>query len=85
MENADFEAHLEAMLAETEETARELRVELRELRSQREEGARRAAQHAEIERLEEHLAQTRVDWAKVRQFLEEAVRELRDKRKGSEA
>lgn len=75
----EFEQHLEELLAEAEQTASELRAELRELRSFRKVSSE-ALQRAEIERLEEHLAQTRVDWRKVREFFILAVREVRSKK-----
>lgn len=75
----DFEQHLEELLADAEQTAHELRAELRELRSIRKKGSE-ALQRAEVERLEHHLAQTRVDWRKVREYFVLAVREVRSKR-----
>lgn len=75
----EFEQHLEELLAEAEQTASELRAELKGLRSLRKNESE-ALQRAEIERLEEHLAQTRVDWRKVREFFILAVREVRSKK-----
>lgn len=83
MDPTEFESHLEALLEEAEETARGLRAELRRVRANA-EFDQRAAQHAEVDRLGEHLAQTQVDWAKVRAFFEEAVRELRETQNGGD-
>ncbi|MDO5635340.1 MAG: hypothetical protein Q4G34_10805 [Micrococcus sp.] len=60
---------LEAMLEEAEATVTELREEI----TRRRREARESAQHAEIDRLEEHLRQARVQWSEVRGFLREAL------------
>ena len=75
----DFEQHLEDLLADAEQTASELRAELRELRSARCK-SEEARQREEINRLEEHLAQTHVNWRQVRDFLIQAVREVRSEK-----
>lgn len=75
-----FEEHLESLLEEAEQTVRELRTELKELRTLGKKESDEARQHAEIERLEEYLAQTRVDWSRVRDFFVEAVHEVRAKK-----
>lgn len=69
-EVGDLEHQLEAILREAESTAAELR---RELADQRE----RRRQHEEIERLEEHLANSRVRWEEVRDFFQEVLHEVR--------
>lgn len=64
-----FDRELEKLLSEAEETVVRVR---RVLESRREN----AAQHAEIDRLEEHMAATRVRWAEVRNFFETVLREF---------
>lgn len=66
----ELEAELEKILREAESTVAELRRELAEQR-------RRRLQHEEIERLEEHLANTRVRWEEVRDFFQEVLHEVR--------
>ncbi|OLT16366.1 hypothetical protein BJF80_07330 [Serinicoccus sp. CUA-874] len=67
---------LEAMLVEAEETAGRLRAELAAYRARREEEGLHTLQHLEVDRLEEHLRNSRIRWDEVRAFLEEALREL---------
>lgn len=64
------EEQLEQILREAEARVAELRRELEQHRLQ-------AAQHAEIDRLAEHLAQATVRWTEVRGFLDEVITELR--------
>lgn len=71
-----LESELEAVLREAEATVVALRHELEEKRQQR-------RQHQEIERLEEHLANTRIRWEEIRVFFEEVMRELRGERPAS--
>ncbi len=65
----EIDAALLRLMAETEDTVNRLRAELAERRQH-------AAQHAEIERLEHHLAEATVNWSKVKEFFEEVLREL---------
>lgn len=65
----EIDAALVRLIAETEATVTRLQTELAERRAQQ-------AQHEEIERLEHHLAEATVNWTKVREFFEEALREL---------
>lgn len=66
----ELEAELEKILREAESTVAELRRELSEQRQRR-------LQHEEIERLEEHLANSRVRWEEVRDFFQEVLHEVR--------
>lgn len=72
----DVDGELEEMLVEAEETVARLRAELELRRVQADDQRTEAAQHAEIDRLEEHLANTKVRWSEVREFFESAWREL---------
>ncbi|WP_200837610.1 hypothetical protein [Ruania rhizosphaerae] len=65
----EIDAALVRLMAETEATVNRLRAELAERRQHE-------AQHAEIERLEHHLAEATVNWSKVKEFFEEVLREL---------
>ncbi|QNG20222.1 hypothetical protein G4H71_13260 [Rhodococcus triatomae] len=65
----DLERELERSLADAEDTVALLRRELASRRTHR-------LQHAEIDRLAEHLANSRVRWHEVRVFFEEAFREV---------
>lgn len=65
----EIDAALVRLISETEATVARLQEELAERRAQQ-------AQYAEIERLEHHLAEATVNWTKVREFFEEALREL---------
>ncbi|UXA18563.1 hypothetical protein [Mycobacterium sp. SMC-4] len=65
----DIDRELEEMLSEAEETVTRLRDALQ---ARREHGA----QHAEIDRLEEHMANARVSWREVRNFLDIVWREI---------
>lgn len=69
-DEADVHAELERVLAEAEATMAEVRRELLERR-------RQDAQHAEIDRLEEHFANAVVRWDEVRGFFDEVLTELR--------
>lgn len=84
MTENEFETRLEEMLEEAEETVRRLRSELKTIRAQAEETSL-AAQHREIEQLEKHLEESKVDWAKVRAFFEDAIREVRETRAAKKA
>lgn len=66
----ELEAELEKILREAESTVVELRRELAEQRQRR-------LQHEEIERFEEHLANSRVRWEEVRDFFQEVLHEIR--------
>ncbi|UFU05645.1 hypothetical protein [Ruania halotolerans] len=68
----EIDAALARLLAETEATVSQLRAELERRQHQ--------AQHAEIERLEHHLAEATVNWSKVKDFFDEALRELTSRR-----
>ncbi|RCS61796.1 hypothetical protein [Microbacterium sp. JB110] len=72
----EIDAALVRLMAETEETVTRLRAELAERRQHE-------AQHAEIERLEHHLAEATVNWAKVKEFFEEVLRDLIGRRTGT--
>jgi hypothetical protein len=67
---AAVERELERIVAEAEAKLAEVRREL---------AARRlhAAQHAEIDRLEEHLANATVRWSEVRGFFDDVLDQLR--------
>lgn len=69
----EIDAALVRLMAETTDTVTRLRAELAERRQHQ-------AQHAEIERLEHHLAEATVNWAKVKEFFEEVLRELTGRR-----
>ncbi|NDL58250.1 hypothetical protein [Phytoactinopolyspora mesophila] len=60
---------LEQIIAETESYLTELRAEL--------ERRQQAVQTAEIENLEEHLANARVKWDELKDFLEVVLQELK--------
>jgi hypothetical protein len=60
-----------------EQILREAEARVAELRRQLEQHRLEAAQHAEIERLAEHLAQATVRWGEVRGFFDEVIMELR--------
>lgn len=88
-EPADVRGHsehgeLERLLAEAEQTVARLQVELRFRRRQQEEG-RLAAQHAELDRLAEHLSRAQVHWGEVRSFFEAAIGELSPDHQGPPA
>lgn len=76
----DIDRELEEMLIDAEQTATRLRQELARRRAQRVAAHEEALQHAEIERLEEHLERSKVQWREVRAFLEEALREWVDEK-----
>ncbi len=67
------EDQLEQILTDAERVLAELRTALAEQRQL-------ARQHAEIDRLPEHLANTTVRWGQVRVFLQEMLDELRQRR-----
>lgn len=81
--SALLDSELRDLLADAEGAVAQLRAEL----TRREEFARNAtddttgvdleAQHAEINRLREHLAQAKVRWADVREFFVMVIEELR--------
>lgn len=77
------DAQLERLLAEAENTVSVLRRELHHARSRREREIAEAEQHAEIERLQEHLAKAQVHWGEVRAFFETALAELRPLQDGA--
>lgn len=67
---------LQEMLSDAERTVARLRHEL----AARRHAARQettAAQHAEIDRLAEHLDRARIHWSEVRAFFDEALGSLR--------
>ncbi|HLS24802.1 MAG TPA: hypothetical protein VK063_02895 [Beutenbergiaceae bacterium] len=70
------EASILELLADAERTVALLREELTERQRARARAERTAAQHAEVDRLAEHLANAQVHWGHVRSFLEAAVAEL---------
>lgn len=74
------EAGLNELLADAERTVEKLRAELAERQRVRAQKELTAAQHAEIERLAEHLANAQVHWGQVRTFFQAALDELRDPR-----
>lgn len=67
---------LESMLVEAEETVARLRRELDARRVAREDATSLAEQHAEIDRLREHLAEAQVRWDEVGAFFDAALKEL---------
>lgn len=73
----ELEDELAAVLEQAESAVAELRRELAEARTLQE-------QHEEIERLEQHFAQTKVRWEEVRAFFDEALRELREHKDSSD-
>lgn len=70
------EAQLERLLAEAENRVARLRAELESARSRQLDDTGSAAQHAEIDRLQEHLSRAEVHWSEVLEFFEAAIREL---------
>lgn len=70
------EQQLERLLADAESTVASLRRELDGARNRREREAMIRAQHEEIDRLQDHLAEAQVHWGAVREFFEAALREL---------
>ncbi|AEF39031.1 hypothetical protein [Hoyosella subflava] len=75
---ADLDRELEQLLEEAEATVVRLR---RELHSRREF----AAQHAEIDKLDEHMAHARVQWSEVRAFFEDVLSQLLSRESASQA
>lgn len=67
---------LEEMLADAERTVARLRKELEARGAGAVDIEANAAQHAEIDRLAEHLSRAQVHWGEVRAFFEEAISEL---------
>ncbi len=59
------------------EIVREAEARVAELRRQLEQRRLEAAQHAEVDRLAEHLAQATVRWPEVRGFFDDVLDELR--------
>ncbi|MGO2112323.1 MAG: hypothetical protein ACTH31_11975 [Pseudoclavibacter sp.] len=85
--HADVDRELEEMLVDAEHTVARLKAELATRRAQREAAAlaapdgrspeeREAIAHAEIDRLDEHLANAKVRWSEVRSFFEDALHQL---------
>lgn len=72
------DAALTDLLADAERTVSLLREELAARQRRRAHDQRTAAQHAEVDRLAEHLANAQVHWGHVRSFLEAALAELHD-------
>ncbi len=66
----DLERDLRRVLADADAASAGLRAEIARQRLQQ-------AQHAEIERLEEHLASAVVRWDEVRSFFDHVLHELR--------
>jgi uncharacterized coiled-coil protein SlyX len=66
---AEPDTELKQIIAETESYLVELRKEL--------DRRQQAAQAAEIENLEEHLANARVKWDELKDFLEVVLHELK--------
>ncbi len=66
----DLERDLRRILADADAASAGLRAEIARQRLQQ-------AQHAEIERLEEHLASAVLRWDEVRGFFEQLLSELR--------
>lgn len=70
------EEQLERLLSEAESTVASLRRELAELQRRKLTEAEVAGQHAEIDRLAEHLGAAQVHWNEVRAFFEAALQQL---------
>lgn len=66
----DLERDLRRILADADAASAGLRAEIARQRLQQ-------AQHAEVERLEAHLASAVVRWDEVRSFFEQVLHELR--------
>lgn len=71
------EEQLERMLADAEYSVAQLRKELADIRARAVSEAEIAAQHAEIDRLREHLSEAQIHWNQVWGFFEDALHELR--------
>lgn|GEM_PF-6339970 len=67
-----------ALERELERIVTAAQAELDQVRREIAEHRRQDAQHAEIDRLEEHLANATVRWSEVRAFFEDALVQLRD-------
>ncbi|MGC0271437.1 hypothetical protein ACO0LV_00375 [Pseudactinotalea sp. Z1739] len=78
------EASLNELLAEAERTVERLRQELAQRQQVRAEKELTAAQHAEIDRLTEHLANAQVHWGQVRSFFAAAMAELVEPESGTQ-
>lgn len=78
------EASLNELLADAERTVERLRDELAQRQRVRAEKELTAAQHAEIDRLAEHLANAQVHWGQVRSFFAAAVAELVEPEPGTQ-
>lgn len=79
--SSSADEELQEMLRDAEDTVARLKAELNSRRSLLDDpGGTEAEQHAEIERLAEHLANAKVHWGEVRAFFEEALRELSESR-----
>lgn len=71
---AALEQELARVVEEAEARLADVRRELDDRRQQE-------AQHAEIDRLEEHLANATVQWREVAEFFEQALQQLRSDRR----
>ena len=80
-----LEQQLERLLEDAEFTVASLRRELDGARGRREREAMLREQHAEIDRLREHLAEAQVHWGAVREFFEAALRELNSDHQNDES
>lgn len=85
-----IDAEVEALIADAERTLADIRRQLAEHRDRVDQEAEQdteleqlAAQHAEIDRLAEHLELARVNWGQVRAFFQEVVDQLFGRRSGS--
>ncbi|OAV62511.1 hypothetical protein [Enteractinococcus helveticum] len=68
------------LLTDTDLRMARLQHEVRRRMQSRAQAERRAAQHAEISRMVEHLNQTTVDWQKVREFFRDSLVEAQQPR-----
>lgn len=73
---SDVNIEIERLLAEAESAVTSLQAELERARADRDQ-ARQAAQHAEVDRLDEHLTNAQVHWGQVRGFFRAALAEVR--------
>lgn len=80
-----LEQQLERLLEDAEVTVASLRRELDGARNRREQEAMLREQHAEIDRLREHLVEAQVHWGAVREFFEAALRELNSDQQNDES
>lgn len=75
--NFDPDDSLIQLLAEAEERVDQLRGELERRKDERLRHGTEYEQHAEIDRLAEHLENAQVNWHHVRQFFRSAIDECR--------